>query len=59
MPFPSFFFLLRRLSGYENGENQERVLNETHLTAMEELALVKEELQLAREERTTVQELVE
>jgi hypothetical protein len=41
------------------GENQERVLNETHDTVMEELALVKEELQLAREERAALQELIE
>ena len=31
------------------GENQERVLNETHATVIEELALIKEELALARE----------
>jgi hypothetical protein len=41
------------------GENQERVLNETHDTVMEELVLVKEELQLEREERAALQELIE
>jgi cell shape-determining protein MreC len=41
------------------GENQEKLLNETHDTVMEEFALVKEELQLAREERTALQELIE
>jgi energy-coupling factor transporter ATP-binding protein EcfA2 len=43
----------------KSGENQERVLNETHDTVMEELALVKEELQLARKERESLQELIE
>jgi hypothetical protein len=43
----------------KSGENQERVLNETHDTVMEELALVKEELKLAREERNALQELIE
>jgi hypothetical protein len=50
------------LLGYvsmKTGENQEKVLNETHDTVMEELALVKEELQLAREERAALQKLIE
>ncbi|WP_425801958.1 hypothetical protein ACHOLT_14410 [Desulfitobacterium sp. Sab5] len=33
------------------GENQERILNETHDTVMDELAMIKDELALAREER--------
>jgi hypothetical protein len=41
------------------GENQERLLNETHDTVMKELELVKEELQLAKEERAEVQKLIE
>lgn len=40
------------------GENQERVLNETHDTVMEELALIKEELGLAREERDKLKTLL-
>jgi hypothetical protein len=32
---------------------------ETHDTVIEELALVKEELELAREERAALQELIE
>lgn len=35
----------------KSGETQERVLIETHDTVMEELALIKDELALAREER--------
>jgi hypothetical protein len=41
------------------GENQVRVLNETNDTVMQELALVKKELQLAREASATLQELIE
>lgn len=41
------------------GERQEKVLNETHDTVMEELALVKDELAMAREERKELQRLVE
>lgn len=40
------------------GDNQEKVLNETHDTVMQELALVKEELTLAREERDSIQALI-
>jgi len=40
------------------GEKQEGLLSETHDTVMEELALVKEELELAREERQELQSLV-
>lgn len=35
----------------KSGENQERILNETHDTVMEELDMIKDELALAREER--------
>jgi hypothetical protein len=41
------------------GVNQEKVLNETHDTVMEELVLVKEELKLAKEERAALQKLIE
>jgi hypothetical protein len=41
------------------GEDQERMLKETHDTVIEELALVKEELELAKEERASLQELIE
>ncbi|TGE34509.1 hypothetical protein [Desulfosporosinus sp. Sb-LF] len=40
------------------GENQERVLNETHDTVMEEITLIKEELALAREERDELKMLL-
>lgn len=40
------------------GESQELVLNETHDTVMEELALIKEELALAREERDELKMLL-
>lgn len=33
------------------GESQEKILNETHDTVMEELDMIKDELALAREER--------
>ncbi|MDP4159275.1 MAG: hypothetical protein Q8911_05855 [Bacillota bacterium] len=35
----------------KSGEKQERLLNETHDTVMDELTMIKEELALAREER--------
>jgi len=38
----------------KSGETQERVLNETHDTVMEELKLIKQELKLAREERAAL-----
>lgn len=41
------------------GERQERVLNETHDAVMEELAMIKEELRLAREERAALTALVQ
>ena len=40
------------------GEHQERVLNETHDSVMEELTLVREELALAREEREELKMLL-
>ncbi len=40
------------------GEKQERVLSETHDTVMAELTLMKEELALAQQERSTLQKLV-
>jgi cell shape-determining protein MreC len=41
------------------GEKQENVLNETHDAVMEELAIVKEELGLAREEREQLIKVIE
>ncbi|MGC4378665.1 hypothetical protein WD019_17345 [Fictibacillus sp. Mic-4] len=41
------------------GENQEKIINETHDAVMEELTLVKEELALAREHRDALQKLAE
>jgi hypothetical protein len=40
-------------------QNQERVLNETHGIVMAELALVNEELQMAKDERASLQTLIE
>jgi len=40
------------------GENQERVLNETHDTVMEQLELIKEDLALAREQRDEFEALI-
>jgi len=40
------------------GEKQERVLNETHDTVMEELTLIKEDLALAREQRDELEALM-
>lgn len=42
-----------------SGEKQERLLNETHDAVMEELKIVKVELELAKEERQALRELVE
>ncbi|WP_211241939.1 hypothetical protein, partial [Ectobacillus panaciterrae] len=39
------------------GEKQEKIVSETHDTVMEELALVKEELTLAREQRDALQKV--
>jgi hypothetical protein len=41
------------------GEKQEQILSETHDAVMEELALVKEELKIANEEREILKKLVE
>lgn len=40
------------------GEKQDKLLNETHDTVMEELAVVKEELKLAREERQALKMVI-
>ena len=40
------------------GEGQEKLLLETHDTVMEELALIKQELSLAAEERDALKELM-
>ena len=40
------------------GDKQERVLNETHDTVMEELILIKEDLELAREQRIELEALM-
>ncbi|MHB1651684.1 MAG: hypothetical protein ACYCVD_04295 [Desulfitobacteriaceae bacterium] len=40
------------------GEKQERVLRETHDTVMAEMAIVKEELALAREDRDKLNQLL-
>jgi len=40
------------------GERQEKMLNETHDTVMEELTLIKEELALAREQRDELEMLL-
>jgi CBS domain containing-hemolysin-like protein len=42
----------------KSGERQEQVLNETHDAVMQELAIVKKELELAREERKMLRELL-
>ncbi|MGE7764934.1 hypothetical protein [Peribacillus sp. NPDC096540] len=41
------------------GEIDEKVINETHDTVMEELALVKGELALAREQPHTLQKVTD
>jgi hypothetical protein len=38
------------------GEKQEKILNETHDTVMEELALIKEQLKIAKEEQEIIRE---
>ncbi|HZK55832.1 MAG TPA: hypothetical protein VFC84_16820 [Desulfosporosinus sp.] len=40
------------------GEGQERVLNETHDAVMEQLILIKEDLELAREQRDELEALM-
>lgn len=40
------------------GEKQEKVLNETHDTVMEQLGVLKDELRLAREERHVMRALI-
>ncbi len=40
------------------GEDQEKLLLETHDTVMEELTLIKQELALAAEERDSLKELI-
>ncbi|HVJ48019.1 hypothetical protein [Desulfitobacterium sp.] len=42
----------------KSGENQEHILNETHDTVMDELAMIKDELALAREERDELKVLL-
>jgi cell shape-determining protein MreC len=41
-----------------SGQKQERVLNETHDAVMDELAMVRNELEIAKEERDTLKELI-
>jgi cell shape-determining protein MreC len=41
------------------GEKQERILNETHDAVMEELAMMKNELELEKEEREDLKKLIE
>ena len=41
------------------GDSQEKMLSETHNAVMEELALVKEELEIAKEERADLQVIIQ